>query len=178
MESDQKTSTKKTRGGVRPGAGRKKLIGAKTTTIILTEELLTKFKKLGGSKWVRTQIRLAPDEGTPPPAIDRFSSSKINLNEMLIDPQEDTQLYYAPDNSMDRTGIHQRDLILVKHGFFPRPGQIVLLQHDGKLTLRRYFTDIQPERLISESYDHSQYPTIPLPHPILGTVSYVIRHLE
>ena len=70
MESDQKTSTKKTRGGVRPGAGRKKLIGAKTTTIILTEELLAKFKKLGGSKWVRTQIRLAPDEGTPPPAIE------------------------------------------------------------------------------------------------------------
>ena len=37
----------KKKGGARPGAGRKPLIGAKTTTVILTEDLLIQLKRLG-----------------------------------------------------------------------------------------------------------------------------------
>ena len=42
-DSENKAPLKK-KGGARPGAGRKPLIGAKTTTVILTEDLLIQLK--------------------------------------------------------------------------------------------------------------------------------------
>ena len=54
-DSENKAPLKK-KGGARPGAGRKPLIGAKTTTVILTEDLLIQLKRLGGSSWIRSQI--------------------------------------------------------------------------------------------------------------------------
>lgn len=59
-ESDKKVK-KKGRGGARKGAGRKPLPGAFMTTIILTEDLRPKLKKLGGSKWIRCQIQKAEE---------------------------------------------------------------------------------------------------------------------
>ena len=44
-DSENKAPLKK-KGGARPGAGRKPLIGAKTTTVILTEDLLIQLKRL------------------------------------------------------------------------------------------------------------------------------------
>ena len=173
-------SEKNTRGGFRPGSGRKKLEGARTTTIILTENLLAKFKKLGGSKWVRTQIRLAPDESSPPPSKDRFISSDISLdlNKMLIDPDEEVILATVPDNSMDRIGIVKGDFLLVKRGYFPKPGQIALMNIGDSVSLRRLLPHSKPEQFVAESFDHLNYPTIELPCPIVGTVSYVIKNVQ
>ena len=55
-DTENKTPAKK-KGGARPGAGRKPLIGAKTTTVILTEDLLIQLKRLGGSSWIRSQLQ-------------------------------------------------------------------------------------------------------------------------
>lgn len=56
----KKTTTKtNTRGGARPGAGRKAADGAKKMVVVsasVTEEQRDKFKALGGSVWLRSKI--------------------------------------------------------------------------------------------------------------------------
>lgn len=64
MENTENTVQKKGRGGARKGAGRKPLPGAYMTTIILTEALRPKIKRLGGSKWIRHQIEIAEEPQT------------------------------------------------------------------------------------------------------------------
>ncbi|MDR6523072.1 hypothetical protein J2789_005762 [Variovorax paradoxus] len=52
---------KKGWGGVRPGQGRKPLIGDKPlvgVTLKMSEDQRTKLQRLGGAKWVREKIDL------------------------------------------------------------------------------------------------------------------------
>ena len=80
-------------------AGRKPLIGAKTTTVILTEDLLIQLKRLGGSSWIRSQIAATTKPSPTKVADELFNSLPI--------PAEEISVEKAPDNSMDRAGIHE-----------------------------------------------------------------------
>ena len=97
-DSENKAPLKK-KGGARPGAGRKPLIGAKTTTVILTEDLLIQLKRLGGSSWIRSQIAATTKPSPTKVADELFNSLPI--------PAEEISVEKAPDNSMDRAGIHE-----------------------------------------------------------------------
>ncbi len=92
-DTENKTPAKK-KGGARPGAGRKPLIGAKTTTVILTEDLLIQLKRLGGSSWIRSQIAATTKPSPTKIADDVFNSLPI--------PAEEISVEKAPDNSMDQ----------------------------------------------------------------------------
>ena len=75
-DSENKAPLKK-KGGARPGAGRKPLIGAKTTTVILTEDLLIQLKRLGGSSWIRSQIAATTKPSPTKVADELFNSLPI-----------------------------------------------------------------------------------------------------
>lgn len=90
-DSENKAPLKK-KGGARPGAGRKPLIGAKTTTVILTEDLLIQLKRLGGSSWIRSQIAATTKPSPTKVADELFNSLPI--------PAEEISVEKAPDNSM------------------------------------------------------------------------------
>mgnify|MGYP000139507826 FL=1 len=135
----------KKKGGARPGAGRKPLIGAKTTTVILTEDLLIQLKRLGGSSWIRSQIA-ATTKPTPTKVADEVFNS-------LPIPAEEISVEKAPDNSMDRAGIHEGTVLFLRKKAKAQVGNIVLLEYAGKKTLRRFTASERGFRLVPESSD-------------------------
>ena len=142
-DSENKAPLKK-KGGARPGAGRKPLIGAKTTTVILTEDLLIQLKRLGGSSWIRSQIA-ATTKPSPTKADELFNSLPI--------PAEEISVEKAPDNSMDRAGIHEGTVLFLRKKAKAQVGNIVLLEYAGKKTLRRFTASERGFRLVPESSD-------------------------
>lgn len=59
------------RGGYRPGSGRRAADGAtnvKRVTVTLTEDDHARLRRLGGSPWVRRQIRAADQPSAEMPA--------------------------------------------------------------------------------------------------------------
>ena len=135
----------KKKGGARPGAGRKPLIGAKTTTVILTEDLLIQLKRLGGSSWIRSQIA-ATTKPTPTKVADEVFNS-------LHIPAEEISVEKAPDNSMDRAGIYEGTVLFLRKKAKAQVGNIVLLEYAGKKTLRRFTASERGFRLVPESSD-------------------------
>ena len=142
-DSENKAPLKK-KGGARPGAGRKPLIGAKTTTVILTEDLLIQLKRLGGSSWIRSQI--AATKPSPTKVADELFNS-------LPIPAEEISVEKAPDNSMDRAGIHEGTVLFLRKKAKAQVGNIVLLEYAGKKTLRRFTASERGFRLVPESSD-------------------------
>ena len=142
-DSENKAPLKK-KGGARPGAGRKPLIGAKTTTVILTEDLLIQLKRLGGSSWIRSQI--ATTKPSPTKVADELFNS-------LPIPAEEISVEKAPDNSMDRAGIHEGTVLFLRKKAKAQVGNIVLLEYAGKKTLRRFTASERGFRLVPESSD-------------------------
>ena len=135
----------KKKGGARPGAGRKPLIGAKTTTVILTEDLLIQLKRLGGSSWIRSQIAATTKPSPTKVADELFNSLPI--------PAEEISVEKAPDNSMDRAGIHEGTVLFLRKKAKAQVGNIVLLEYAGKKTLRRLTASERGFRLVPESSD-------------------------
>ena len=139
-DSENKAPLKK-KGGARPGAGRKPLIGAKTTTVILTEDLLIQLKRLGGSSWIRSQIAATTKPSPTKVADELFNSLPI--------PAEEISVEKAPDNSMDRAGIHEGTVLFLRKKAKAQVGN----EYAGKKTLRRFTASERGFRLVPESSD-------------------------
>lgn len=166
--TEDKTPAKK-KGGARPGAGRKPLIGAKTTTVILTEDLLIQLKRLGGSSWIRSQIA-----ATIKPS---FMKAAEEITKLLPYPAEDISVEKAPDNSMDQAGIFKGTVLFLKKKTRAKVGDIVLLEYEGKKTLRRFRAAEREFRLVAESSDTGLTDFV-LPQEAelahLGIVTYIL----
>lgn len=149
-EESSKVSPKK-KGGARPGAGRKPLVGAKPTTVILTEDLLIQLKRLGGSSWIRSQIAASKSE-TPAKMLDEVLQS-FNA------PKDSIYVQKAPDNAMNRAGLAEGTLLFLQKDLTPAPGNIVLIESGGLKTLRRMTPSETGFRLIPESTEpnHTEY---------------------
>ena len=137
-DTENKTPAKK-KGGARPGAGRKPLIGAKTTTVILTEDLLIQLKRLGGSSWIRSQIAATTKPSPTKIADDVFNSLPIPAEEISVEK--------------DRAGIHEGTVLFLRKKAKAQVGNIVLLEYAGKKTLRRFTASERGFRLVPESSD-------------------------
>lgn len=151
MTDEDAAVLKKPRGGSRPGAGRKRLEGAKATTVILTNDLLIQLKRLGGSKWIRSQI-LASTLPQPDKTVQTLlKESHLTEAELSVEK--------APDNSMDAAGIPTGALMLVEKDVQPQVGDIVIIEHIGIKTLRRLVPGGKALRLKAESSQsiHSDY---------------------
>ena len=59
----------------------------------------------------------------------------------------------APDNSMDRAGIHEGTVLFLRKKAKAQVGNIVLLEYAGKKTLRRFTASERGFRLVPESSD-------------------------
>ena len=143
MTNSQDLPKAKKKGGARPGAGRKPLVGAKTTTVILTEDLLIQLKRLGGSSWIRSQIA-----ATIKPSPKETAEEVIKA---LPYPAEDISVEKAPDNSMDQAGIYEGTVLFIRKKARAKAGDIVLPEYEGKKTLRRLTAAEREFRLVAES---------------------------
>ena len=59
----------------------------------------------------------------------------------------------APDNSMDRAGIHEGTVLFLRKKAKAQVGNIVLIEYAGKKTLRRFTASERGFRLVPESSD-------------------------
>ena len=144
-DTENKTPAKK-KGGARPGAGRKPLIGAKTTTVILTEDLLIQLKRLGGSSWIRSQ-NCSHDK--------TVSDKKLQMMFSIRSP------------SLQKRSLWKRPPIIqwiepefMREPFFfserkqkPRSAISFFLNTQGKKALRRFTASERGFRLVPESSD-------------------------
>lgn len=145
MKVENGKTEQKRRGGARPGAGRKRLEGAKATTILLTNDLLIQLKRLGGSKWIRTQIRASAN---PQPEAAAAIHSLLDISGLK---NAALSVEKAPDNSMNAAGIPSGTLLLVEKDVQARAGDIVIIEHIGIKTLRRFMPAQKALRLKAES---------------------------
>ena len=160
------TLQKKTRGGVRAGAGRKKgssVYGETTTAIRVPESLLPEVKTLLDRRKRQCCLagKLSADiyypadkpgalplplfsgkvaAGFPSPA-DDYIEKTLDLNELLVQKPAATFFVRAEGESMLGAGIHPNDILVVDRSLKPAPGKIVICALNGELTVKRLRND-------------------------------------
>lgn len=150
-----------TRGGSRPGAGRKigsSPYGENTKLMRIPESLVSKVQDvLAACKAQRLDARFKNDilypaldsqpirlpvfghkvaAGFPSPA-DDYIEGRLSLDERLIGNKDTTFFVRAKGNSMIDAGIYDGDLLIVDKSITPTSGQIVIAVVDGDLTVKR-----------------------------------------
>lgn len=78
--------------------------------------------------------------GFPSPAQD-YSSTYLDLNEILIHDRTATYILRVYGDSMIDAGISDGDEIIVDRSLEPREGSIVVAALDGEFTVKRFHTD-------------------------------------
>jgi DNA polymerase V len=164
----EKTPEKKTRGGSRSGAGRKKgssVYGESTIAIRVPESMIPKIKSLLENRKQKFQSpdqlsdipailwpEINPDilslplfsgkvaAGFPSPA-DDYIEKTLDLNELLVQKPAATFFVRAEGESMLGAGIHPNDILVVDRSIKPVSGKIVICALNGELTVKRLKSD-------------------------------------
>ncbi len=160
-----------TRGGPRPGAGRKPgtgRYGEPTQTVRLpigavatVQDFLAAYEARHRTRrLLASQEAFIPDPdpsrlilplyahrvpaGFPSPA-DDYVASHLDLNEFLVPHREATFFVKVKGHSMTGAGIHDGDMLVVDRAIEPSPGRIIIAVLDGELTVKRLgFRDGRP----------------------------------
>lgn len=75
--------------------------------------------------------------GFPSPASD-FLENSLDLNEFLIKNRIATFFLRATSDSMRESGIFASDLLIVDRSLKPKAGDIVIVELEGEISVRRY----------------------------------------
>ena len=157
------TSEKPTRGGSRPGAGRKPgtgLYGEPTQTLRLpvssvpvVKDFLAAYQArhrpwrfppaidvcASAQNPVRMKLPLFGTRvpaGFPSPA-DDYMEATLDLNEYLVQDRQTTYFVKVKGHSMTGAGIFDGDMLVVNRALEPLPGKIIVAVVDGELTVKR-----------------------------------------
>ena len=189
------------RGGVRPGAGRKKgssAYGESTRAIRVPESMVAEVETmLDIRKQQFAQLRY-PDSavafpvkdptilalplftgkvaaGFPSPA-DDYVEKTLDLNELLVQKPAATFFVRAEGEAMLGAWIHPDDSLVVDRSLEPVPGRIVICALNGELTVKRLKSTDQGIILAAEN---PAYPDITIHEDIdlvvWGVVTNVIH---
>ena len=196
---------KSSRGGSRPGAGRKNLGLSERISVCLTKDLVPEFKRRGGAKWLREQLQTAPAQpfpteeifiptdnpskveipvfeervqaGFPSPA-ESYSNRTLDLNEHLIRNPAATFFVYANGDSMNLAGIDEGDMLIVDRSLEPRNGDIVIMCIDNEFTVKRFKKDSSGICLLPESSNPAYKPISPREFQewtFIGVVTHTVK---
>lgn len=161
------------RGGSRPGAGRKRGTGAygeATEALRIPISLLPIVRAWlaarGKAPPVGTRFPAAFPRreyplftsrvaaGLPSPA-DDHQEDALDLNEHLVRHPAATFLVQVQGDSMTGAGIHHGDLLVVDRSLEPKSGTIVIAVVNGELTVKRLRVDEGGVRLMPENPDYA-----------------------
>lgn len=187
--------TQPTRGGARPGAGRKPSPDPTTTIRVPCSQktaILDFVKRRQAGVVIPPGMEIfsfavhpprqqfpymshAVRAGFPSPA-DDYIEKRIDLNEELIQHREATFFLRVKGQSMVDAGIDDGDELIVDRAITPEHGRIVIAAVDGELTVKRFFQRDGVVKLIAEN---SQHPDIELKDGqemlIWGVVTRIIK---
>jgi DNA polymerase V len=151
------------RGGSRPGAGRKPgsgTYGEPTQTIRLPVSSVGVVKDFLSAYQARHRLEqslataevYSPQPEAPPRALplfghkvpagfpspaDDYLEATLDLNEYLVPHQEASFFVRVKGHSMTGAGIFDGDLLVVDRSIEPAPGKIIIAVVDGELTVKR-----------------------------------------
>lgn len=197
-------SATKTRGGARPGAGRKKgssVYGESTRAVRVPQSLLPVLETMlaqrkralasgdvvppASFRYPVVDPALLPiplfgsrvAAGFPSPA-DDYVENALDLNQLLVQKPAATFFVRAEGQSMIGAGIHDGDILVVDRSIEAVPGKIVICALNGELTVKRMAGKQGRLVLMAENPD---YPDIPVHEDIelviWGVVTNVIHAL-
>lgn len=158
MAETRKVASKKWSnwGGKRAGAGRKpgpEYGNQKITTVVLTNDTIEEFRRLGGSAWLREQIRSRAlfDRMMPADAQKLFSSaeekSSGDASALPTALTESTYIFRPLGFGCPYVGFDNDDTLLVDTALEPRINDIVVLRSTDRFLIGK-LTDTAPVKLI------------------------------
>lgn len=116
--------------------------------------------------------------GFPSPSQD-YSSTQIDLNELLIRDKVSTFIVRVSGSSMEGAGISHGDELIVDRGLEPRDGDVVIAAIDGEMTVKRLFLTARGVVLKAEN---PEYPDISVPElselTVWGVATTVLHSLR
>lgn len=154
---------KPSRGGARPGAGRKKgssVYGESTKAIRVPESMIAEVKTMLIQRQQqfeplqtndnpsflfptqqRSQINIPlfnskVAAGFPSPA-DDYIEKTLDLNDLLVQKSAATFFVRAEGESMLGAGIHPNDILVVDRSLEPVVGKVIICALNGELTVKR-----------------------------------------
>ena len=84
--------------------------------------------------------------GPPSESMER-ADEHLRIDESLVPNDPNVFALKVRGDSMIGDGIHDGDLIFVRHGVDPDPGRIVVAKLDGEATVKRYYREADAIRL-------------------------------
>lgn len=143
-------------GGKRAGAGRKpgpEYGNQKITTVVLTNDTIEEFRRLGGSAWLRKQIRSRAlfDRLMPADAQKLFKTAENkDASDETGVPKElgkDTYIFRPLGFGCSYVGFENDDTLLVDTALEARINDIVALRSSDRFWIGK-LTDTAPVKLI------------------------------
>ena len=180
-----------TKGGARPGAGRKvnsgiygeKTVAKRIPVSLMSDidQLIKSWKGKPAKPYSKLHLPLFSSRvsaGFPSPA-DDFLETALDLNQHLIQHPAATFFVRTSGDSMIEAGIHNGDILVVDRSLEAKNGSIVIAVVNGELTVKRLH--IQGNTMILKP-ENPNYPNLEITEEmafqIWGVVTSVIHEFK
>ena len=130
------------------------------------------------SRTGRLELARKMETGFPSPASDHLEKA-LSLEELVVFRPSATFYVRAQGNAMQRSGIHDKDILIVDRSITPRHGNIIVTSIDEEPSIRRFAK--QGSRIFLVSDDSSLQPIIVTKETewtIWGVVTHVIHRFR
>ncbi|MBO6620317.1 MAG: translesion error-prone DNA polymerase V autoproteolytic subunit [Balneola sp.] len=130
------------------------------------------------SRTGRLELARKMETGFPSPASDHLEKA-LNLEELVVFRPSATFYVRAQGNAMQRSGIHDKDILIVDRSITPRHGNIIVTSIDEEPSIRRFAK--QGSRIFLVSDDPSLQPIAvnkETAWTIWGVVTHVIHRFR
>ena len=130
------------------------------------------------SRTGRLELARKMETGFPSPASDHLEKA-LSLEELVVFRPSATFYVRAQGNAMKRSGIHDKDILIVDRSITPRHGNIIVTSIDEEPSIRRFAK--QGSRIFLVSDDSSLKPiavTKETAWTIWGVVTHVIHRFK
>ena len=130
------------------------------------------------SRTGRLELARKMETGFPSPASDHLEKA-LNLEELVVFRPSATFYVRAQGNAMKRSGIHDKDILIVDRSISPSHGHIIITSIDEEPSIRRFAK--QGSRIFLVSDDPSLQPitiTKETAWTIWGVVTHVIHRFN
>ncbi|HAH52538.1 MAG TPA: peptidase S24 [Balneola sp.] len=130
------------------------------------------------SRTGRLELARKMETGFPSPASDHLEKA-LSLEELVVFRPSATFYVRAQGNAMKRSGIHDKDILIVDRSITPRHGNIIVTSIDEEPSIRRFAK--QGSRIFLVSDDSSLKPiavTKETAWTIWGVVTHVIHRFR
>lgn len=130
------------------------------------------------SRTGRLELARKMETGFPSPASDHLEKA-LNLEELVVFRPSATFYVRAQGNAMKRSGIHDKDILIVDRSITPSHGHIIITSIDEEPSIRRFAK--QGSRIFLVSDDSSLQPiaiTKETAWTIWGVITHVIHRFR